>query len=41
GSTVFDPFGKTEQSGLTDDGIIVYNYGRNHISLSSRIGVTV
>ena len=31
GSTVFDPFGKTEQSGLTERGIIVYNYGRNHI----------
>ena len=31
GSTVFDPFGKTEQSGLTNDGILVYNYGRGHI----------
>ena len=31
GSTVFDPFGKTKQSGLTEQGIIVYNYGRNHI----------
>ena len=32
GSTIFDPFGKTEQqSGLTERGIIVYNYGRNHI----------
>ena len=27
-STIFDPFGKTEQSGLTNDGILVYNYGR-------------
>ena len=32
GSTIFDPFGKTEQqSGLTERGIICYNYGRNHI----------
>ena len=31
GSTVFDPFGKTLQSGLTGKGIICYNYGRNHI----------
>ena len=31
GSVVFDPFGKTLQSGLTDKHIIVYNYGRNHI----------
>ncbi len=31
GSVVFDPFGKTEQSGLTGQHIIVYNYGRNHI----------
>ena len=30
-STIFDPFGKTEQSGLTNDGILVYNYGRGHI----------
>ena len=32
GSTIFDPFGKTvQQSGLTERGIICYNYGRNHI----------
>ena len=31
GSVVFDPFGRTEQSGLTGQHIIVYNYGRNHI----------
>ena len=32
GSTIFDPFGKTEQqSGLTERGIIVYNYGRAHV----------
>ena len=32
GSTIFDPFGKTEQqSGLTERSIIVYNYGRSHV----------
>jgi len=31
GSTIFDPFGKTEQqSGLTERSIIVYNYGRGN-----------
>ena len=31
-SVIFDPFGKTEQqSGLTERGIICYNYGRGHI----------
>ena len=31
GSTIFDPFGKTEQSGLTNEGIIVCNYGRSRV----------